>query len=1002
MKRNFAVKAMAVMATVALAMAATTSAYAQDTTDELDDCWQPAFTVTADKAAYGANDQITLTATALNDLDAYESASGHEAESADDFQADMDIRLQIPDGYQVVSGSSTTTANDVAAGSSATAQVTIAKSSGTSSAASSNTNTSTNAKTAASASSTSKTGDPLFMALAAVCILAVMALLIFAVSRKRIAKDISNRMFCSLLALALVVGLSPFAAPAAYADDAADDENSEGYDDCDEHDAAGSVTFTVDGKSVTVDATVAVTITEEVFGYEPGSEEEDDPVVDDAQDPLLHATITNVNIVQGTADYTVTMRVEPAIFSGTGKLDLTKAAVTIDDTGISGGTTAAYAGSVAVLDSSTLQVVRTFTTEEVQQVVPEGESVQATLLPLAVYDFAQHKIVIGEGALTNSKGETMPAASMYPVIGVDLDNVNAAAASSGAQTQSASTEVASNTLAENDETLEISSASLEAGQEMLDAIGEFAEGVDGHSGELFMGAGSILGLTSKIIEAVDDSEADLYDIADVIDRLDTISSSIDRLSTQVSSIDEHLSAIEKKAEYQNNVDTVAALVSRANSYKKNLMLYADLLNKKTSTKGVDTSTYTAISKQLPEAVRNSYKAIRYSYDTLSANDKKMLTQFAKVTETSDATMGKDSVIGLAQDLANYVTAQGGMELYDASNIYQCYFNYTGTYFNWDSETYDMRRAFVGQYNLAFAFAYATAMNELNVEIATSSDPVVIVADMSLRDDLMSSATEMRDICKSNDVQSCMKARDDGKVLNLVNGKLFSKGFNVCHFSAYHDLSDIRKEWAAGIPDIQFIAKDNSIDSTPLLDSSYTSQLASDISVADFTTMFSNLTAVKQLDGYSSVQSLADEMEKMGLLDGSASFEEYGKTNYLGMYWDVYWQSNIVENKTTRKLDQGINSSDMMSSSHLQIRNIKGSSTNFYISTNTNPTKIKSKAGWEYIYDYTGTVVDISATSASSLVKQDVVLYELDHFKKIGHKKWYMQVNFYPAAVAKAS
>ena len=999
MKTNFAVKVVALFATLALATASVGTAYAQDGSDELDECWHPTFTVTSDKASYGANEQITLTATALNNLDDYESAAEHAVESDDDLQVDMQIDIQIPGGYEVVSGSATATVNDVAAGDSTAAQVVIAKSAGKGSSGVS--------KTSKSAGTTSKTGDPVTLVFAVVCALAAVALLILAACRKRAARDISKRLLSSLLVLTLVAGLSPFATLMAYGDDDADgettaeaDESDDNAGDCDEHDVSGSATFTVDGESVTAYATVAVDFEEEVYGRDAGADN-DDPTDGDAEDPLLQATITSVNVAQSDAGYTVTMRVEPSIFSGTGEIDLTKGEVTIADTYVSGGETTPYTGTVAVLNATAFQVVKTFTSAEAQQVTPEGSSVEAALLPLAVYDFTQHKVTIGEGALTNSYGDTMPAASMYSVIGVDLDDVDAAASTATAQAQ-ATTDATANALEDGNETTKISADSLEAGQEMLDAIGEFAEGFEGHSGEFFMGAGSVLGIASKIIEAVDDSKSDLYDMTDVIDRLDTISGDIDKLSAQVSTIDEHLSSIEKKDQYLENIDTVAALVSRANTYQKNLSLYADSLDQKTSTAGIDTSVYSKVANKLPESIRETYKTIRYSYDTLSANDKRMLTQFANVTKSSDATLGKDSVIGLAQDLADYVTAQGAMGLYGASNIYEYYFNYTGTYFNWASETYDVRMAFVGQYNMAFTFAYCTAMNELNVEIATSSDPAVIVADMGLRDDLIVASKQMRDICKSDDVQSCMKARDDGKQLNLVNDKLFSKGFNVCHFSAYHDTYDVRKEWAAGNVDIQFIAKDNSIDSTPLLDSSYSSQLASDISVADFTTMFSNLKAVKQLDGFEDVESLMDEFVKVGLIDANFDARAYGSTNYLGLYWDVYWQGTIVTSKSGTWLDQGTNSSQLKNSSRLQVRNFGSSSSYFYISTNAEPTKIKSKAGWEYIYDYTGTVVDVSAKNADDLVKQDFLLYELDHFKKKGHLSWWMQVNYHPAAVAKAS
>ena len=257
------------------------------------------------------------------------------------------------------------------------------------------------------------------------------------------------------------------------------------------------------------------------------------------------------------------------------------------------------------------------------------------------------------------------------------------------------------------------------------------------------------------------------------------------------------------------------------------------------------------------------------------------------------------------------------------------------------------------------------------------------------DQLLEAADKVSAVNKSADVKALMEPRSDGKVKNLVTGTLFepysgdrNSGFASYAFTARGDLAPAGRVNG-------WIPRDFDLDDTGKFP---VQRYESAISRDQFETMFSRLGAVRTIGGYEGATSLKAEMELVGLLpsdyapDGFGDYgnwEEYDKETRDGI-WVYYRNDNSVNTGGDKSLP-------------LKIRQQAQSCYYFYTGSDDSPQKVKDKESAEHVRDFTGTAVNIAATSHDDLVK-NVVLYRLDN-KYVACHGWRLYVTYHPLALA---
>lgn len=548
---------------------------------------------------------------------------------------------------------------------------------------------------------------------------------------------------------------------------------------------------------------------------------------------------------------------------------------------------------------------------------------------------------------------------------------------------------------------ETASETLEAADKVLEAIGQFVESVsENDPGEAIQGAGSVLGVIAKGITIIEGASGPSYDLIDVVERLDSISSDVKGLTSQVGKVSSQLDSIRQQTEFTMTGNEVADLVATGLRYKGYVTGAMDALNRTGITgqsvndtqplvvevavppASGDASGNTLVAAQLvAQDVADRASQIRANYNGLSDEDKSTLQSLANQTKHA-ATYYGASAYETAVKLADKATATTwGMD-----NIYKAYSKYVGSYLNWEPETYSLVKAYTAELNLAFSYSYIAAMNELNIEIVTTSDEDIKEADLHMLQQLLEASDKVCAVNKSTDVKALMEPRSDGKVRNLVTGTLFEPysgdwnyGFAGHAFTARLDLAlaDRVNGW---------IPKDLNLDRA---DKFPVQRYESAISRDQFETMFSRLDAVRTIGGYEGATSLKAEMELMGLLPSSYAPDGFGSNTN----WDEYadeggWVYRFSKNSVNTGGDKSL---------RLKICQQARSCYYFYTGSDDNTQKVKDQESVEHIRDITGTAVNIAATSHDDLVK-NVVLYRLDEKYVTGHG-WRLYVTYHPLALA---
>ena len=258
--------------------------------------------------------------------------------------------------------------------------------------------------------------------------------------------------------------------------------------------------------------------------------------------------------------------------------------------------------------------------------------------------------------------------------------------------------------------------------------------------------------------------------------------------------------------------------------------------------------------------------------------------------------------------------------------------------------------------------------------------------------LLDAADKFIAVSKGGEVEALMKSRSDGKVRNLVTGTLFERYENDSHHGFADHAFTARPDLAPTNRVHDWIPRNFNLDNTAKFP---VQRYESAISRAQFETMFDRLEAVRTIEGYGAAVSLRAEMELVRLLpsgyspdgfESNTNWDEYSEGSYSGS-WYYSYSKNSVNTEADKSLP-------------LKIRQESQSCNYFYVGSDDNPQKVKDKASAEHIRDYTGTAVDIAATSKNDLVK-NVLLYRLDE-KYITCHGWRLYVTYHPLGLAVSS
>ena len=485
-----------------IALAVANPAYAEEPT-RADDLWSPTIVVNTDKAEYASGERIVVTATAENDVaeHAQKTAFGDEGartERLDELAGDFDIVIAVPDGYAVVEGSAKASAASVLPGEKVTARAVIAKQAGTS-----------------AAGASTKTGDAPWILVFAVLVAASAAILAIAAIKRRGA-GASSRMLSCLLALVLVVGLSPWAPDSAHA---ADEDASHP-----EHVGRGSATFTVGGESVTVTAAVVAEHGESASGFDeiPDGYGQPDPAASEDRTPRVEAVITDAQVQDaGDGAYDVVATMKARIRQGEGSVDLTKGSVSLENafSANAGAWDRAYPGTIVVAGKDTITATEHFEVGGDADLVWNDANPDSELIWQAICELESHAVAIGGDAVIDADGNAVQVPAMRPYAYRE-QNAHAASAQS-VETLGSNGQAC--LIAQAAGSDEMATEALETSDKLLEAIGQFVEaGIKEDAGEAIQGAGSILGVIAKGITVIDGASGVSYDLVDVVERLDSI------------------------------------------------------------------------------------------------------------------------------------------------------------------------------------------------------------------------------------------------------------------------------------------------------------------------------------------------------------------------------------------------------------------------------------------------------------------------------------------------
>ena len=395
------------------------------------------------------------------------------------------------------------------------------------------------------------------------------------------------------------------------------------------------------------------------------------------------------------------------------------------------------------------------------------------------------------------------------------------------------------------------SEALKYSSEVLKVIGTFATAFKTFEktgvGGFITGAGSIVGIISTIVDTMTPTT---WSIADVMKQVLAIDGRLDTITSQLGNITYQLDKLEKSVDYKTQVGTLTQLAQQGLAYRP---------------------WVTSAMGALKDATdRDSYK-IADGDSTPSGKALKKL--YNQTQQQSRLTAGGKSAYQVASELADAITGNGATQL---SGGARSFFDYTASNVNWEPETFYARGVFLSYVGGAFTYAYLAASNELNQQIAATSDETTKAVFQQNLSSLMDKADAVNKLIgEDGSLMPQTRDRSDGTVLCTVNNLRYKKynGWNGDHPALVFPWDNSNNASFTNVFGDLMSSRDEDKEK------SYSHQ--STMSRSDLETMAKRESYVRTIPGYENATSIFSEFNCVGLV----ALNTWGNGMAFGKTWN---------------------------------------------------------------------------------------------------------------------
>jgi|GEM_PF-5572607 len=318
------------------------------------------------------------------------------------------------------------------------------------------------------------------------------------------------------------------------------------------------------------------------------------------------------------------------------------------------------------------------------------------------------------------------------------------------------------------EALDITEKILESAGDLTLGIAECAAGDVGQGvGEILSGAGGIFGLVDSCLGL---SQGELVSLQEILGRLDNIDEELKNLESAVDRIEKKIDQIEKKLDYAIAIANASNLIAHATLLGRLLATYRDFMD------GYVPGT---------------------RFDQMTDARKAELVQMIDALHNIESD-NSFKAFADADELGRMIAPDG-----TDTSLVEKYFLCVDTRYNWEPECYVERQLFYAHVGFAFETLYMWAMLEKQYNFTNkigSADAIVAeckqLADtcLSVNKMLIGDYDADHGYTSESTLHAATHARSDGKVLNLVNHRLYDQSAFIPSF-----FNDDRDAYCHGDP-----------------------------------------------------------------------------------------------------------------------------------------------------------------------------------------------------------
>jgi hypothetical protein len=541
---------------------------------------------------------------------------------------------------------------------------------------------------------------------------------------------------------------------------------------------------------------------------------------------------------QATDDGGATVHLDLVVLPSSGAVDLSRSTVSFADESLQ-----VLEGSGAADTNALELVVGRLSADELAELkVAYGIDDTAEVMDAYVFQLAS-KMAAGvsvAGGVTNQWGVELPADEALPAQAFNIAGLGATGMADdelvAAQSLAAQADSSEKRARQADEAFKYVS-------KVLNVIGAFATAY-AKTGP----AGAIAGVAGIIGIIADALTPTGWTIDDVMKQLQQMDGKLDAMSAQLSDISSQIKALDAALDYKTKSGKLSELAHMAYAYRpwvsKALTATKDAADRDSFKVGVD--------------------------DPSTSVTGTALQNMADQTKLQSRETGKGlSSYNIACDLADMLI--GTYEL-GVNGAAQSFCDYTASQVNWEPETFYARKLFFAYVTGAFYYAYTSAINELNWDIAASDNPnEKEVKRNSIKTLAAKAETLSKLIGEKGTLTAGTTDRSDGTVLNTVVNRLFRKAWG----------SNIDRTPSITIPfrniwDSTYTSVFNDLLTERDEDLEHGYSCGSTLSRGNYETMATRQAYVRTVPGYEKCTSIYEEFVAVGLWSRSLDVDRaYG-------------------------------------------------------------------------------------------------------------------------------